>query len=272
MRRTGWTTLAATIAVIALAGCGDGTTSSTSTTARGTVDPAALKEVSRASARLTDAGSAHFTLDGRFTVQDEDVPVHSSGDMTTAGVPRGTLDMAILVPGPDGKPTPIRTEARIIGYKMYMRVPEEALEDPARPWQSMTLPPAAIQASDPSFQARAMRYATEARKVGTEKVGGVRTTRYRVTVDYGALAKSGPAAIRKVAEAVTATGVPKQTSEVWIDRAGIPRRLKADVATKTNAADSAIDIRIDHLGVPVHVEAPPADRVSDAGLLGTNPA
>jgi len=274
MRRTGWTTLVATIAATAFAGCGGGTTSTTSTTTRGTVDPAALRAVASGSERLQDAGSAHFTLDGRFTIQDESIPIHSSGSMTISGAPRGRLDQTMRIPGPsEGHTTELDVETRIIGDQLYMRMPEEAVEDPARPWRVQTMPPEMMQASDPSFQARVMRYATAAERIGPERVGGVRTTRYRVTVDYGALAKSGPASMRKLAEAMIAADIDReQTSEVWIDGDGVPRRLHAEVTTGDHEVASTIDIRIDDLGVPVHVEAPPADQVTEESATQPTPS
>jgi hypothetical protein len=276
MRRMGLAALATAIALTAFTGCGDdGGTTRTPAPASGThdtVDPAALKAVTAGSKRITEAGSAHFTLDGDITIEGRAIPMRSTGNMTTGSRSVGRLDMTMRVPGDDGADTEVDVETRIIGSEVYMRMPDEMVADAARPWLRMTMPVEMMQASDPSFQARIMSHATGARKVGTEKVDGVPTTRYRVTVDYGELARSGPPPLRKLARTVLKTTQPRQTSEMWIDGDGVPRRIRCRVATKTSAAGATVDIRVDDLGVPVHVEAPPADQVTDADAAATDPA
>lgn len=87
-----------------------------------------------------------------------------------------------------------------------------------------------------------VRTAAGVEAAGTDRVGGLRTTRYRLT--FTGRGRHQP-----------------DTGTVWVDRAGRLRRLS--VRGRDRAAPASVTTEVTRIGAPVVVTAPPADQVFD---------
>ncbi|GAA3747492.1 hypothetical protein [Streptomyces tremellae] len=110
-------------------------------------------------------------------------------------------------------------------------------------------------------------------KVGTESVGGTRTTHYRVAVDVGRLAPGDSSRARQLRQQLGNT-LPV---DLWLDGRGRIRQeeVKASVKTPASASPStsapsgagrlALDskLRFSDFGATADVTAPPADQTAD---------
>ncbi len=117
-------------------------------------------------------------------------------------------------------------------------------------------------------------------ELGTEEVRGVKTTRYRATIDLEKAAARAPEAVRaRVKESIRLIkeqlGNIKIPTQVWIDDDGLPRRIRTTYAygqpadKRSSPLTQTFTMELFDFGVPVDVEAPPPGKVTDlAKLLG----
>jgi hypothetical protein len=118
-----------------------------------------------------------------------------------------------------------------------------------------------------------LRGATGTTRVGTERVGGVKTTHYSSTLDPQAAIDASPASIRDIAAAaIAAFGDATVTSEVWIDGKHRVRRLSYTWTPGANAAaglgPATVTYDFSKFGTKVDVQAPPPDQVSASPVFG----
>lgn len=116
-------------------------------------------------------------------------------------------------------------------------------------------------------------------EVGTETIDGVETTRYDLTMDYGALLSSGSLdeeTRQQIEDAMGALGGSTDISipmSIWVDGDGVPRQIQMTIpagammgaALGEGSADASIQMTMNIVsyGEPVSIEAPPADEVAE---------
>ncbi|MEU3844725.1 hypothetical protein AB0E88_32435 [Streptomyces sp. NPDC028635] len=223
--------------------------------------------------RTAEAGTAKLTVRVRATADGQ----------TAASDGRGVVDLkdgdSALTVTAQGRPV----EQRVVDRILYQKVPG-ARTPAGKPWVRVDLKRMAAQQGlgtqgigDPARSTAFAKAVTDrgVTEAGRETVGGVATTRYRVTVDVAAL--PGGADLRRQ----LGPAVPMQ---LWLDDDGRIRRQQIETAVRTPIPASAPasgqsaapqQLRIvtvleySDFGTDVDVEAPPAGQVTD--LTGRAP-
>lgn len=120
---------------------------------------------------------------------------------------------------------------------------------------------------DPREAFDALKRAGTSTKVGEETIGGVETTRYRVTLDPAKALEGAGAKERKQAEqALSLTGAGDVPLDVWVDGDGLLRRVEASIGGDEALFSVRMRLDLSDYGSDVHVELPPPDEVTDAPL------
>lgn len=116
-------------------------------------------------------------------------------------------------------------------------------------------------ASDPSQNLAAMFNASKVTRTGSEKVGGVDTTRYTVVLPRAALANAlnyPPEVVRLLP--------PKLTYGVWVDADDLVRKFASTL--KVQNQKSTTVVTFDKYGEPVSISAPPAGQITTKSPIG----
>ncbi|MER7620954.1 hypothetical protein [Streptomyces sp. NPDC126503] len=264
---------AAVAGSMVLSGCGDddgtrtqGGGARASAGARVDAQEQGTTAVRAAYDKTAEAESARMTLKIRVAAGGETVTSDGKG---VIDLDEGDSMMTLTVQG--------RTiEQRVVDQVFYQKVPGQKTPG-AKPWIKIDLKKAAAQQgvndqriSDPAQMAAYAKAITDkdVTKVGSEKIGGVDTTHYRVSVDVTEL--PGGARMREQAG-------PELPMEVWLDDEGRLRRQQIDMTVKAPAAASAEPkssasprqlkmstvMDFSDFGTEIDAEAPPADQVAD---------
>lgn len=248
--------LALVLAAAALAGCGGVT-----------LDP-----VARAATRTGDAGSYRFSysLSVRAPQTNETQALSGTG-LVDAAAKR--LSMTLGIAGQQAETIMDLSSSPIF----YMRMPELEANLPAgKRWLAIdlgevaqangldlgTLSPAELDPTSVFDTLEQSRYST---KVGAERLGGVETTHYLVTVDPQELLQGEAKAQRQLTEKLLqAAGITSYPVDVWIDGAGLLRRVTIELGGGASAP-FAMTMRMDmrDYGADLHVGLPPAAEVAD---------
>jgi hypothetical protein len=126
--------------------------------------------------------------------------------------------------------------------------------------------------TDPNGSIDALRGVTgKVEDLGTERVRGVRTTRYRVRVNPARAVANAPDDMRElVRNSIRPLGTKVIPTEVWVDGDGRLRKLRLRVGAGTLASPrGSVAFEFFDFGAPVGVETPPAHEVVDfADVLG----
>lgn len=266
----------------------------------GSDDPGDLQKVVLSSAeKAADVDTAHFA----FTAS---IPAGAAGQpaaLTGAGavdnsVPMISMEMDTgnLVPGAG---LGAKMSFLYDGKVFFMRFPDElAAQLGGKHWirfDPATIPPGAgvdfdallaqFRSSDPLANMSLLAGAGEnVEEVGQEKVRGVDTRHYRLTVDVGKSVAQAPEQV-KASMAKLAQGLGTETLpvDVWIAGDGLPRRLVyevdvAKISPETTAGTGAPPqgrlrtvMELFDYGRRVDVSAPPADDTVDLGKLAGQP-
>jgi hypothetical protein len=228
------------VAVVACVGCSG---SSASTSSRQSVVAAADATSGERTART----SSVFTTESRgepVTIRMESSFDFRSGDSRTTM--HGLAGLTA-------------SEIRVVEGKTYMKgglVPEDQAQLSAKPWVRLGGDdPDAAMFSRPSAVLDAMRAVTDAEPLGTERVRGVPTTRYRLTLN--------PAKEHAMARQIPTDKLRElhPTIEAWVDHAGRLRQLTLR-GRAHDAKVSSVEQFYD-FGAPVDITAPPADEIFD---------
>ncbi|MEU9352538.1 hypothetical protein AB0D65_16480 [Streptomyces griseoloalbus] len=276
MRRKGMKVGAITIAAVmgsVLAGCGD---DSEPTGAEDGASPRASSSdggqdegtaaVRAAYDKTAEAESARMTIKMKFAAEGETV--------TSDG--RGILDLAegdsVMTVTAEGQ----SIEQRVVDEVLYQKAPGQNAPG-GKPWVKIDLKKVAAQQGmnsqqigDPAQTASYAKAITDedVTKVGTEKIDGVNTTHYRVSVDVTKL--PGGDRMRKQLG-------PTLPMQVWLDDEGRLRRQQMDMTVQAAASASAKPdtsaapqrlrmssvMEFSDFGTEADAEAPPAEQVAD---------
>jgi LppX_LprAFG lipoprotein len=132
-----------------------------------------------------------------------------------------------------------------------------------------------IGQSDPNGSLDVLRGVKgDVKRVGSEKVRGARTTRYRATIDAEKAVNSAPEAQRdEVRNSIGTLGSKTIPADVWVDGKGRLRKVRLHVAASTTTTKGSVTFEYFDLGARVNVEAPAANEVVDfQDLLGGSPS
>jgi hypothetical protein len=125
---------------------------------------------------------------------------------------------------------------------------------------------AASQGADPTAGLDILQGLSQnATVVGTETVKGVKTTHYKGTSDFAALAKNLPA--KQAADAKKLFGAKQSMPvDVWLDDQGRARRMDFSFSTNQNGVSMTMKTQYYFMkfGEPVTITPPPADQVGTA--------
>jgi hypothetical protein len=124
--------------------------------------------------------------------------------------------------------------------------------------------------ADPSQTLDMLQASTDAHPIGYDRVRGVFTTHYKLSLDLARLAKAHKE-LRKTLDTVRKlTGSSSYPAEAWIDNAGRVRRLKIDMSFNTPVGGAFTMSMTEDLyafGIKVDVRPPESSQVLDAGAL-----
>jgi hypothetical protein len=242
-------------------------------------DEEAAGVVRTAHEKTVAAGSAKMTLKVRAAMggQQQTITGDGSVDLTD-----GTSTMTIEADGGGGE----RIEQRVVDQTLYQRLPASVREQLGvdEPWISVDLRElagsdgtvAGIRINDP---ARTLDYTRaledDATRVGTEKVGGVETTHYRVNVDVEELAGEDTAEAERLRQQL-GDSLPMH---LWLDEQDRIRRQQFEVSLDKDAATSNANsqppsrgtrdarirtvIEFSDFGTSVDVSPPPTGKTED---------
>ncbi|MFF8633969.1 hypothetical protein ACF052_07180 [Streptomyces pilosus] len=275
MRRTGMKAgtiaIAAVMGSVVLTGCGgdsepqsDGTSSAASGKAQEREQ--GTKAVRAAYDRTAEAESARMTVRTQLAADGRTVTSEGEGVLDLA---EGDSVMTITAEGES-------LEQRVVDQMLYQKAPGQKAPG-GKPWIKIDLEKVAAQQGvgnqqfgDPAQTAAFARAITDkdVTEVGTEKIDGVDTTHYRVSVDVAEL--PGGDRMREQLG-------PTLPMQVWLDDEGRLRRQQIDMTVKNTASASAKPgdgsapqqlkmstvMQFTDFGTDVDAEAPPAGQVTD---------
>lgn len=269
--------VAAVMASAVLTGCGGdeepksqkaGTASSGSASASGDAgaQEQGTTQVRAAYDRTAEAETAKMTINMKLSAPQESI--------TTDG--KGALDFqegdSVMTVTAQGK----SIEQRVVDQVLYQKVPGQKAPG-GKTWMKIDLKKAAQalgvnagQIGDPAQSAAYAKAITDqdVTKVGQEKIDGVDTTHYKVSVDVAEL-PGGDQLRRQVG--------PTLPMQVWLDGDGRLRHQQLDMSVKgapsagAKAENSAAPQQIkmtmvmnySDFGTEVEAQAPPAGQVAD---------
>jgi hypothetical protein len=248
-----------------------------------------LARVQGAAARVTQAGSARFSMTVRTIFAGEQVAASTA---TTEGVydyaaHKGQMDTTVKTAG-----IPFRFTQRtlVIGSAVYLKLPAppEVPDGGAaigegyhKPWLKLEVPKesAGLSGLGPGFgpgpgegsgdPTEALRYLqAAARKVevlGQEQVRGMPSTRYAVTFDPAKLAAQVPEELAGLLEE-SGLAFPRP-ADVWIDQQSRLMKIQYAVTMKIPGEAASVPMTTEttlelyDFGVEVNVTPPPANQV-----------
>lgn len=249
-------------------------------------DALSLDPVASAAAKTVESGSSRVEFTIAMKVAGESV------DMTGSGVfdyrdPRGSVTYRMQIQGLGN----MSINLRMIGTKMYMRMPEElagAGLTNGKEWLGVDLGKSLeraglgsldfTQQQDPAQTLQFLRAASaDVKEAGTARVRGVETTRYVGRMDFRKALDAGVDKLElSAAERAKARkgmkwmldqlGSDSVPFEVFVDDDGLLRRMTMDMSMALEGEQITMALRMDYFdfGVEVDVQAPPARDVYDA--------
>lgn len=196
-----------------------------------------------------------------------------------------TQQGAFTVAEPDGAGGTLSTEMILDGTSVYTKVPEEALmQTGGKPWvktdtieEGQSLGIDLDLLNDENGMESLEAIATEVTKVGKERIRGVKTKHYEVTLDFAAAAEkeTDPAAKESLTNIAALYGNTPVVADVWVDRKDRIRQISFTIDLSAMQIPNApaeehltgtIDLKVEfyEFGTDVEVTVPPADQVVTA--------
>ncbi|MFH0517685.1 hypothetical protein ACHBTE_10955 [Streptomyces sp. M41] len=214
--------------------------------------------------RTAEAETAKLTLKVRAAANGRSVTSDGKGAIDLAD---GDSTMTVTAEGKT-------IEQRVVDQVLYQKAPGQKVPD-GKSWVKIDLQKVAErqgvnpgQIGDPAQSAGYAKAITDkdVSKVGAETIDGVRTTRYKVSVDVAKL--PGGSRLREQFG-------PTLPMQIWLDDDGRIRRQQVDMTVKAPASAqpgssaSPRQIKVSTLmeysdfGTEVDADAPPAEQVAD---------
>ena len=226
MRRTGARAALLVVAGLLAAGCGSRTATDPSASGAASASAGSGPVLSEVVGATSGAGTARVLVRTETSAGS----VGSDASLRSTGTAEGLVDFASgdrqLV---SALPTGGRTESRLVGGKLYTRLPSAPTGAGAgKPWLELPVPKGAGQGllglTDPTGGLALLREAAgPLTEIGREQVRDADTTHYRTELDVGKIPVPSATADRPVGAGDSATllrrllGDAPLPLEVWID-------------------------------------------------------
>lgn len=264
---------------VAVSGCG----ATSSVTAGDTL--------AKAAAATSNSGGARLAMTITMSSSALPQPIHmtANGVMNQAARQgRIDLDMSDLVNAAGGSgldPSQFKGTEILDGTVVYMRLPvfDGKLPDNKR-WLKIDLAkagkalginlgPLSATGQDPGQQVAYLRTVSDAKKVGTDTIRGVKTTHYHGVAKLTHYPDVLPASQRASARAavqrlIKVIGSNSMPMDAWVDSGNRIRRVNVAMTTKLPQTSQSLNTRIQEdlydFGTKVDTTAPPANQVYDA--------
>jgi hypothetical protein len=290
------TVVAATLAV---AGCGDDKDAATTSTPAAQTPPAAATTPAATTPAETPStpaaggqdpvalavaatdrqdGGVAVALDGTVTSQGQELPLAGTGTIDRKAQ-RGSFTLKTSLGA-----QPFSIEEITDKQLLYIRSEVFAGKLPGgRSWMKIDLDAAAKErgidlsalgtsgpAQSPTQGLDYLKGAGKAKKLGSEEVGGVATTHYRVTVNLDRAAKRSTQTSAKRAIDALSKSLGTRTSipvDVWVDGENLVRRQRVDYVAMIDGEKTTFKLTTDYtdFGAAVKI-SPPADRETIDGV------
>jgi hypothetical protein len=260
---------------VALVGCGGDTLS---------FDP-----VAKAATKTAETESARVAFQANMSMEGIG-GVSFSGSGVFDGKSRsGALNMKFNMPQIaqtqlGGNPTMNMIFDGSDGFVLYMRSPMFDKQLPAGSWVKMDLERLAkkqgidmsqlmnANQADPSQTLAMLTASKDAHVMNYDRVHGVLTTHYMLSLDLKRMAKANKAMSKSLEQLMDMTDVDSFPAEAWIDDKGNVRKLKIEMSMNAPTGGELKMTMTEELydfGVNVTIQPPPASQVVDmSALLG----
>jgi hypothetical protein len=251
-------------------------------------DTLSLDPVATAATKTQDVSSVRVAFEGSFTGPwvGQQFGFHGTGAVdcrSLTGAMHFTFDFppaarATLGANPSMDMV-VQSKDRLV---MYMRSPLLAHALPgAKPWLKMDLTKVAalkgidlgslqqLNQADPMQGLRYLTGSAESRELGYDRVRGVFTKHYALTIDLDRIAKGNKQLQHALKQLRSFVGT-KLPAEAWIDDKGLLRKLTMKF-TLARTPDGPVSMSFSEelygFGTAVNVKTPPASQVTDATKL-----
>jgi hypothetical protein len=162
----------------------------------------------------------------------------------------------------------------IVGETYYLSVAEPRLLPPGKKWVEMDkttaeqLGPGISGFQQMGNMTQSAGFVEDAEEVGTERVRGTETTRYRSTFNIEEALEDAEGDERERLEAMRSqVGSDSVTMDFWLDDESFIRRMAFPVEmSRIGSVDFTMEF--DDFGADLQVEAPPAGEVVEASEIG----
>jgi hypothetical protein len=171
------------------------------------------------------------------------------------------------------------------GLLLYMRSPMFDKQLPAGSWVKMDIEKLAkkqgidmsslmnANQADPSETLGMLSASKNAHVMNYDRVRGVLTTHYHLTLDLKRLAKENKAMSKSLEQLMDMTDIKSFPAEAWVDNKGNVRKMKIEMsfnAPTGGAFTMTMTEELYDFGVNVTIQPPPSSQVVDmSALLGS---
>jgi hypothetical protein len=237
------------------------------------VDVSATRLIAASADKAAAAKTARIsgTISVRAAGKDQEIPIDGAVDLEHNAV-QLAMDMGGL-----GLPRlgDAKFEARFVDGVMYLHLGDVGGMSSilgGKEWLKVdvsSVPGASGALGDvnPGSSLDALRGAGDVERVGTEEIGGVETTHYRVVIDPARALERVPAEVRDRARAGLEQLGARTPADVWLDADGQTRQISMAFETKAGRVSETLELS--DYGAALDITAPPADEVGDfSGLFG----
>ncbi|MFC6879891.1 MULTISPECIES: LppX_LprAFG lipoprotein [Actinomadura] len=218
------------------------------------------------SMRMTEAGQGDVSMKGTMQYRTKPDLAYSMNfsELKAAGQDTGGMEQIL------------------VGRTMYMKMPMLAkLGGGAgrKPWMKVSLDELGQKSGmnmdqlleqsrqmDPVQNTKLLTASKDARKVGEETVGGIKTTHYTGTYRMAdGIAKLPAEQQERARKTLSKAGMDSMAFDVWVDRQNLPRKMEM----KSRSAQTPMTVTMTYreFGKPVQIAAPPADQVTDFSAM-----
>ena len=247
----------------------------------GPAQPATVefRQLSAAVNKTSNLLGSRSTISASMEIPQLGAQMQMNGEAVfNAKTNRSSMTMSGGVPGyPEAS---ISISAVSEDNRIYLSSPQLTGELPAgKTWMMMELPEVA-SAGEMNFDPRSelqqlQETSSEVHSVGSERIGGVRTTRYDGITDMDLaiedLRDQGYDEAADQLEALSAEMPDEMPYSVWIDKRSLIRRVTMEMPFDAVAGDGAtmtMTMEFSDFGIEPQVDLPPASAVYDASALG----
>lgn len=263
------------VSPVALAGCGGDTLSfdPVAKAATKTAETESARVAFQANMSMEGIGGVSFSGSGVFDGKSRSGALNMKFNMPQAAQTQlgGNPTMNMIFDGSDG-------------FVLYMRSPMFDKQLPAGSWVKMDLEQLAkkqgidmsqlmnANQADPSQTLAMLTASKDAHVMNYDRVHGVLTTHYMLSLDLKRMAKANKAMSKSLEQLMDMTDVDSFPAEAWIDDQGNVRKMKIEMSMNAPTGGELKMTMTEELydfGVNVTIQPPPASQLVDmSALLG----